>query len=248
MAMRPINWSNPLTRGLVYDAYFPGTGTAIPDRTGNSPDLTLAGGAGWGTGALGACLTLAGGAGDLAAADNGVGLPVGATDDFTLEVAAELTATTDLAFLFGFGGVPALTGSATKNMRGWLTYGGGASDDLYFWGAGADLDSGVRFDKSGALKVYGLVRKYVAGVSDTLTFFRDGLAVASGDTPSLLTAGTTITIGSRHPAAAGTVTGKVGVARVYDVARTGSEMAAVATDPFAFLANPGGTYYYQLLG
>jgi hypothetical protein len=241
--VRGINWSHPLARGLVYDAYFPGSGTKVVDRTGNSADLTLAGAADWDTGSLGSALKLSGADGDYAGlASGGVSLPVGASDDFTLEMAVELTSAGDLSHVFGFGPNPNIAPS-NGTRRQVLSFG-----QIYFWGESSDLGSGVGFATDGSLQYVIITRKkIVSPASDTIAFYRNGSLIASGSTPSLATAADGIWIGSHHPAVSYTVAGKVSIARVRNVALTSSEVSDLNPDPFAFLAKPGGANYYHRL-
>jgi hypothetical protein len=238
MAFPGINWSHPLARGLVYDAVMLGTGAAIPDRTGNSPDLTLAGGAGWGTTAYGNALVLTGALADAANTASGVGLPVGALDDFTLEVAADIASVATLAHVFGFGPAPA-TNTPNGSRRASLMFdpNTGTGTGLYFWGIGADLYSGTAWGTG--LKYATFTRKRVASpASDTITFYVNGSSVASATTPAALdTAESQIWIGGGHISASNTFVGKVPIARIRNVALTSSEVTGLYAAPFAFLAS-----------
>lgn len=97
------------------------------------------------------------------------------TEGFTLEVLCAVTASPNLGGYFALN-----SGSG----RGILSFGGGNNRNIYFWGNGADLASGVDWRTDGKLQHVFITSAGGSGTS--MVFYRDGVQIASGTTPGIV--------------------------------------------------------------
>lgn len=124
-----------------------------------------------------------------------------AADDFTIVAAFRPRAYVNLASIFGFGTDTTQQSTASGQIRSILQF----NDNYYFWGAGADWDTGIPIDTDGRLHVVAFAKK---GSITYVDFYRDGRKLAStasltGSLSDLNTAGErSIVVGSGHPSAA----------------------------------------------
>jgi hypothetical protein len=117
---------------------------------------------------------------------------------FTLECLITMTAAAELSHVFGVRATSAnpFPGSQTTGtMRSFLAY-PGVPGNIYFWGAGADLDSTVDWGTSNEPQHVFVT----ANAGGTMTFYRNGVQIAQGTTPGALVTFTQgeLFIGSRH--------------------------------------------------
>lgn len=127
-------------------------------------------------------------------------LPVNTADQWTIEFWHHTTSYVSLAQIFGFGraygtgGSPGLEGAGggTKNNRYVLQF----NDNYYFWGDGADWDTGIAWD-------VGSTRHIVFSFDGSkLRMYRDGSPAASrsGLPAGMIAALDNVTLGSCHSA------------------------------------------------
>ena len=104
---------------------------------------------------------------------------VGAMDTgpFTIEVLCAITAAPALAGFFS-----SHNAGANGSARGLIAYGGGSNRNIYFWGSSADLASGVDWRTDGLLQHVFVTS---GGSGTPMVFYRDGVQIASGTTPTL---------------------------------------------------------------
>lgn len=99
---------------------------------------------------------------------------------FSLEVLCAITAAPSLA---GFFSVGYDDGLSAGSGRGLIAFGGGSNRNIYFWGSAADLASGIDWRIDG-LPQHVFVTS--GGAGTPMVFYRDGLPIASGTTPSII--------------------------------------------------------------
>ncbi len=178
---------------------------------------------------------------------------------WSMEVWASMTTTVNLAAVFGMSLTDPSGSPATGQLRGFLQFGGSSPNyHVYFWGSGADWDSGIAWNIDGLPHCYLFTSN--GGATGTVTLYIDGVSKASGTPGGSLTTGTTprAWAGARHGAAATTFGGKFISGRIWS-ANVGAMAASLFEDPYgAILAPPTrrfvgsssqilAPYYYQLL-
>jgi hypothetical protein len=127
---------------------------------------------------------------------NGI-LPTVSNTVFTLEALITMTAAAELSHIFGVRATSAnsFPGAQTNGtLRNLIAY-PGAPGNIYFWGAGADLDSGVDWGTSNEPQ-----HVFVTAGGGTMTFYRNGAQIAQGSTPGGLIAFSQgqLFIGAKH--------------------------------------------------
>lgn len=206
----PVERDHPLTAGLVsWWLPLPGwnSGLRLPnvlalgDNGARANHGTLSNSPSWapGTNGFGAIRTAgvggAGGTEPHVRATTAAGLPVGATDTFTLWYAHRTRTYKSLSSPFGFGTQPNITDPTNGAVRAVLQFGG--SGNYYFWGVNTDWNTGIAYDidnlpHSAAFTGNG-------GSPATIGFYRDG--VSRGSTTlgsSFIAAGSNIWANSKH--------------------------------------------------
>ena len=164
------------------------------------------------------------------------------TSEFTLEVLVALSSTNSLMHIFGVHDLDPTANADNGARRGLLSFGGGSSDDIYFWGDGADLDSGVRW------RVDGLPQHvFVTALGGTMRFYRDGLLVASGSTPALIAFPTltSIYIGGRHASGSVSPTMKLFKGSFRNHALSAEQIAELTLNPWADFEPVDVPIYWQ---
>lgn len=150
--------------------------------------------------------------------------------DFTLEVLVSMTTAPSFANVFGVSDevLPGVTASAKKRM--FLCFGGIGNGDIYFWGDGADLDSGVSWRTDGSLQ-----HVFCTATGGTMRFYRDGVQIATGATPALgVASGTSyLVVGSRHTGGTATPAMKIFKASVRSRALSALEVARLTLSPWS---------------
>lgn len=143
---------------------------------------------------------------------------------FTLEFLCRITAASNTLGVIDYG-----TASIAGDMRAVGFFGGGNSRNIYFWGNSADLSSSVDGRADGSLQHIFVTSQ---GAGTTMTFYRDGLSIASGTTPTLTTMNTvSFSMGSGNGGTA--PTGSFYKAAIYARAFTASEVWQITQDPWA---------------
>jgi hypothetical protein len=147
-----------------------------------------------------------------------------ASDPFTIEVLCAITATPSL------GGFAGLAGVVNRRTRGLISFGGLNNRNIYFWGRSADLDSGVEWSLGGQLQH---VMVTSDGVGLPMIFYRDGVQIASGTTPSLLdSVDPTYTIGDMAQGWNATPTGTIFKSAYYRKALSPGEIRQLTSNPW----------------
>ena len=167
---------------------------------------------------------------------------------FTIEILCAITAAPVLA------GMAGLSGGSSSTSRSLIAYTGGASRNIYFWGNGNDLSSGVPWLTDGSLQHVFCVSDggIGAGGIHPLRFYRGGALIASGTTPFAMsdTTTTTLRIGDTNAGWTSTPTGVIFKAAVYGRALSQIEISALTANPWRqfskkstriFLPAGGGT-------
>jgi hypothetical protein len=125
---------------------------------------------------------------------------------FTIEIYVSMTRADALANIFGLreynAAFPFPGGQDTGKLRSVLAY-PGTPGNIYFWGAGADLDSSTLWSIAGAPQ-----HVFITATGGVMSFYRAGRFVASGVTPAALLSFTLgqVIIGSRHASGTGSST------------------------------------------
>lgn len=149
------------------------------------------------------------------------GLPVYATDAFTIAFWHNTPAVVSLANLFGFGDIlPTNGGGGTERYI--ITYLG----HYYFWGSNADWDTGIAVDADETWH-------HIAFTFDGayLQFYRDGVPSAGPSaSPGFGTTSIHITIGGGHSVAASSLFSTVADPLIFSRTLSAAEIAALA-DP-----------------
>lgn len=184
------------------------------------------------------------------------GVPLGNLNGgFTIEVLCAITACPSLSgFVSIFGTVHA--------GRGLIAFSGGLNRNIYFWSASADLASGVDWRIDG-LPQHVFITS-VGGSGTTMTFYRDGLSIASGTTPGLAAIATSpVQIGDTNVGWNSTPTGTIYKAALYNRGLTAAEIWEKTRNPFgdyeeirsrrasvgsAAAASAGFPYYQSFIG
>ena len=150
------------------------------------------------------------------------------TGPFTIEVACRITAAPPLA---GFFSCPSFL-SEDGQARGLIAFGGGANKNIYFWGDVQDLASGVDWLEDGSLQ-HVFVVSYGSG--KPMRFYRRGVLIAAGTTPSLVVPSyvTRWSIGDTDQGWNSTPTGSIIKAGYYARALSAAEIAALTDELWA---------------
>src|SRR3989338_2687980 len=185
--------ADTMARVLVgYWGFEEGSGAMAYDGSNYGNTGTLTAGPSWTKGKVGSALSFDG-TDDYVEKASAIGLPTGATAPFTLSGWVKVSAYVDLSHVFGFGSqMP--NGLNNGTMRSILEY----NSNWYFWGAGADWDTGIAFDADNNWHF-----AVISANATNIFFYRDGVLRASSARPAALqTANTYVTMGSKHSAGA----------------------------------------------
>ncbi len=155
------------------------------------------------------------------------GVAGGAGSSFTIYAQFVARSYVSLANIFGYG--KALPESVGQGQGRYLIQFNG---NYYFWGIGADWDSGVAFDADGEKHTVCVV---VNGAS--IKLFKDGDLVASGTTTSSLTtiSAPKIYVGSGHTGAASGPDMIWLTGGIYDAPLSDADAMRLTVNPYQFL-------------
>lgn len=207
-----VDWGNPLARELVF---LTSVGTAYTKN--GTQHLTVSAGSPFiGSGVAGRGPQFSGG-------QQAYSIPSVATNaaaqGFTLEV---LCAVTSVPSLAGFVGTSFVTGAG--KARGLICF-----PNIYFWGGGADIDSGVAWRTDGNIQHVFCVSD---GSGQPMRFYRDGGLIATVTTPTLDVSNTTAFIGDANQGWFSTPTGTIFKTSFYNRPLSASEVANLTANPW----------------
>lgn len=211
----PVNWASPAAKGLEVLVY----GGVAVTKTKTVALTVTTGSPVVGTGIAGIGPRFTSGQQRFSA---GSGPVLSGSEGFTLEVLCAITAAPSLSGFFAsdFGSA----GSA----RGLLAFSG--TRNIYFWGGGADLASGVDWRIDGSLQHVFCVSE--GGSGTTMRFYRDGAQIASGTTPPLTTTTGNFIVGDAAQGWAAVPDGVLFKCALYRAALSPAEIADRTAHPW----------------
>lgn len=211
-----VDWQHPLSRDLAAIVF----GRYAATQTSRLLSLTPSGSASVASGRLGVGASFSGGGARLSFGP----VPIlAAAAPFTVEVLCAVTAVPSLA---GFYGTQFSTG-AVGYARSLIAFGGGLNRNIYFWGQGNDLASGVDWRIDGSVQ-----HVFVTRDGSEMRFYRDGVLIASGTTPSLVDSETTNCLGDAGYGWNSSPTGVIFKGATYARCLSGGEIAELTDSPF----------------
>lgn len=207
-AVCPVDWSHPLTKGLVsWWLCVPGwmggsrlVDIARPGPHGNHGTLTN--GPTWAGSSRPGGFGSIGTVGDADAyVQNAAssGLPTGASSPWTFAFWHRTRTLKSLSCPFGFGEEARGAGGTVGAKRAVLQFGG--AGDYYFWGENRDWDTGVAWDVDSTWHHVAFTYDAASGAFGDLRFYRDGRLAAGPNTlaSTLTTAGSYLYACTKHP-------------------------------------------------
>jgi hypothetical protein len=214
-----VNWANPLARGL---AYLNWKDTLLQREKPFTP-MSVSGSANIGASVVGLGPSFATSGGNRYSAALSTSVP--GTEPFTLEVLCAVTASPSL------GGYFALYDAFA---RGLISFGGGSNRNIYFWGNGNDLASGVDWRVDGNPQHVFVTSE---GSGGAMTFYRDGAVIATGTTPAVTTlTNPNFNVGDVGHGWGSSPTGTIGKTAYYRRALSSFEIAALSANPWQIFA------------
>ena len=148
------------------------------------------------------------------------------SEGFSVEVLCAITAAPSLSGFMAVG-----TPGTTVNgaIRGLIAYSGGSNRNIYFWGGSSDLTSGVDWFIDGSLQH--VIVTSDGGSGTAMRFYRNGAQIASGTTPTLVTAGAVALIGDTQQTWASSPTGVIFKTTYYSRGLNAGEVARLWKNP-----------------
>ena len=152
---------------------------------------------------------------------------------FTIEVLCVFTAAPSLA---GFFCAP--SDGANGSGRGLIAFAGGNSRNIYFWGNAGDLSAGVDWRVDGSPQHVFVTS--AAGSGSAMTFYRDGLVIATGTTPTIATRSAVgnWALGDTGQGWNSVPTGTIVKSAFYRRALSAAEIASLSVNPWQIFAPP----------
>lgn len=211
-----VDWQHPLSRDIAAIVF----GRYAAKQTSRLLSLTPSGSASVVSGRLGIGASFSGGADRLSFGP----VPILASaDPFSVEVLCSVTAVPSLA---GFYGTRFISGDQGY-ARSLIAFGGGSNRNIYFWGQGSDLASGVDWRTDGSVQ-----HVFVTRDGSTMRFYRDGVQIASGATPGLIDSYTTNCLGDTGFGWSSSPTGVIFKGATYAKCLSNGEIAELTDSPF----------------
>lgn len=224
----PLSFTDPLSHRLACLWLLGDEGTTVNDSSGNNNngttvDLPIGH---WRAGRSGGKAVYLDASTHKVERVGAVNLPVAAADAWTISALITVPTYRAIAVIGGFGStLPSSTATVQRYM---MTQ----SNNYYFYGGGADWNTGIAIEISEAW------RHVVFSCDGTNLYFHlNGKPRGSTARPAFGTAGTTITVGSRHPGGTG-FTGKVDCFRIYKRRLSDAEIARLYAEPYAGFMPP----------